>query len=132
MAAIDKLAWIYINDGRLLAARSRGKDAFFLPGGKRESGESDEEALIREVREELTVTLDRDTLRPLHVFEAQAHGQPEGVVVRMTCFTGDYSGTLQPSAEIEEITWLTSADRARMSLVTRNIVDWLRSRGEMQ
>ena len=132
MPAIDKLAWIHINDGRLLAARSRGKDAFFLPGGKRESGESDEEALIREVREELTVSLDRDTLQPLHVFEAQAHGQPEGVVVRMTCFTGDYSGTLQPSAEIEEIAWLTSADRERMSLVTRNIVDWLRSRGEMQ
>jgi len=132
MAAIDKLAWIHINDGRLLAARSRGRDAFFLPGGKRESGESDEAALIREVREELTVTLDRDTLRPLHVFEAQAHGQPDGVVVRMICFTGDYSGTLQPSAEIEEIAWLTSADRERMSLVTRNIVDWLRSRGEMQ
>ena len=132
MSAIDKLAWIHINDGRLLAARSRGKDAFFLPGGKRESGESDEEALIREVREELTVALNRDTLRPLHVFEAQAHGQPEGVVVRMTCFTGDYSGTLQPSAEIEEIAWLTYADRERMSLVMRNIVDWLRDRGEMQ
>ena len=122
---IDKLAWIRIEEGRILAARSRGRDVYFLPGGKREPGESDEEALAREVREELSVTLKRDTLRPLHVFEAQAHGKPEGVFVRMTCFTGDYDGELQPASEIEEIAWLTHADRGRMSLVMQNIVDWL-------
>jgi 8-oxo-dGTP pyrophosphatase MutT (NUDIX family) len=129
---IDKLAWIHIRDGRMLAARSRGRDVWFVPGGKRESGESDEQALMREIEEELTVTLDRDSLQFLHVFEAQAHGKPEGEFVRMTCFTGDYSGQLQPSAEIEEIAWLTHADRDRMSLVTQNIADWLRDRGELQ
>ena len=74
---IDKLAWIHIEDGRVLGARSRGKDVYFIPGGKREAGESDEEALVREVREELSVTLDASSLRPLGVFEAQAHGQAE-------------------------------------------------------
>jgi 8-oxo-dGTP pyrophosphatase MutT (NUDIX family) len=123
---IDKLAWIRIDEGRILAARSRGRDVYFLPGGKREPGESDEEAIVREVSEELSVTLKRDTLRPLRVFEAQAHGKPEGVLVRMTCFTGDYDGELQPASEIEEIAWLTHADRERMSLVMQNIVDWLR------
>ena len=54
MPVIDKLAWLRIENGRVLCTRSRGKDAFFLPGGKRESGESDEAELIREVREELT------------------------------------------------------------------------------
>lgn len=129
---IDKLAWIHIRDGRLLAARSRGRDVYFVPGGKRESGESDEQALAREVREELSVTLDADTLRLLGVFEAQAHGQPEGVTVRMTCFTGDYNGELRPAAEIEEIAWLNHADRDRVSLVMRNIIDWLHERGELQ
>jgi len=123
---IDKLAWIRIEEGRILAARSRGRDVYFLPGGKREPGESDEEALVREVSEELSVALKRDTLRLLHVFEAQAHGKPEGVLVRMTCFTGDYDGELRPASEIEEIAWLTHADRGRMSLVMQNIVDWLR------
>lgn len=126
MSLIDKLAWIRIDEGRILAARSRGRDVYFLPGGKREPGESDEEALVREVSEELSVALKRDTLRLLHVFEAQAHGKPEGVLVRMTCFTGDYDGELQPASEIEEIAWLTHADRERMSLVMQNIVDWLR------
>ena len=125
MPVIDKLASIHIEDGRVLGARSRGKDVYFIPGGKREAGESDEEALVREVREELSVTLDASSLRPLGVFEAQAHGQAEGVVVRMTCFTGAYAGELKPSAEIEEVAWLTRADRPRVSLVTQVIFDWL-------
>lgn len=129
MSFIDKLAWVRIENRRLLCARSRAKDAYFLPGGKREAGESDEEALLREVREELSVDLRRDSIRPLHVFEAQAHGRPEGVIVRMTCFTADYNGELRPDAEIEEIAWLGYADRARVSLVGQLIMDWLRERG---
>jgi len=123
MQFIDKLAWIHIKDGRLLCARSRGRSAYFLPGGKREAGESDEQALTREVREELCVELRPETLKPAGVFEAQAHGQPEGVLVRMTCFSGDYTGQLQPAAEIEEIAWLTRADRETLSLVGQIIID---------
>ncbi|HYO77479.1 MAG TPA: NUDIX domain-containing protein [Thermoanaerobaculia bacterium] len=128
MRAIDKLAWVQIENGRLLAARSRGRDLFFLPGGKREHGESDEAALIREIREELSVALDAATLRRLGVFEAQAHGQPDGVNVRMTCFTALYSGELRPAAEIEEIAWLAYADRDRLSLVAQIIADALHER----
>jgi 8-oxo-dGTP diphosphatase len=126
--AIDKLAWIHIRDRRVLGARSRGRDVYFVPGGKRENGESDAQALIREIREELSVALDARTLRPLHVFEAQAHGKPEGTMVRMTCYTGDFEGTLQPAAEIEEVAWLTYGDRERVSLVTQIIFDWLHER----
>jgi 8-oxo-dGTP diphosphatase len=131
METIDKLAWVHIEDGRLLAARSRGKDAWFLPGGKRESGETDAEALCREIREELSVELVPDSLQHVAVFEAQAHGRPEGVRVRMTCYTASYRADLKPAAEIEEIGWLTAADRERMSLVAQIILDWLRAKGMM-
>jgi 8-oxo-dGTP pyrophosphatase MutT (NUDIX family) len=123
---IDKLAWVCIEHGRILAARSRSKDVYFIPGGKREAGESDEQALIREVHEELGITLRADTLKPIGVFEAQAHGQPEGVNVRLTCYSGEYSGTPHASAEIEEIAWLTYADRGRFSLVAQILLDELR------
>src|SRR5258706_1930776 len=100
MDFIDKLAWIYIKDRKILATRSKGKDAWYIPGGKREKGESDKEALIREVKEELTVDLLPETITYLDTFKAQAHGKPEGVFVQMTCYTANYSGTLSPSAEI--------------------------------
>jgi hypothetical protein len=47
---IDKIAWILLDGGRILSTRSRGKDVYYLPGGKREPGESDVRTLVREVR----------------------------------------------------------------------------------
>ena len=57
MSYIAKLALILVRGRRQLVARSRGKTVFFTPGGKRELGESDEEALRRECKEEATVAL---------------------------------------------------------------------------
>lgn len=54
---IDKLAFIYLQDRKLLVTLSRGKDVWYIPGGKREAGETDEQALTREVKEELDVDL---------------------------------------------------------------------------
>lgn len=55
---IDKLALICINSNRKqLVARSVGKSVYFTPGGKREPGETDDEALRRECMEELSVNL---------------------------------------------------------------------------
>lgn len=105
---IDKLAWIHIQNRKILSTRSKGKDAWYIPGGKREQGETDIQALIREVKEELDVDLLPGTISYLETFSAQAHGKPEGVFVQMTCYKGDYQGNLKPSSEIEEIKWLTS------------------------
>lgn len=100
---IDKLAYIYIVDEKVLVTRSQGKDAWYIPGGKREHGESDEQALIREIKEELTVDLLPETLEYYGTFEAQAHGKPEGTIVRMTCYRGEFEGVMEPSSEIEKI-----------------------------
>ncbi|MEP0820824.1 NUDIX domain-containing protein [Trichocoleus desertorum GB2-A4] len=50
---------------------------FYLPGGKREKGESDWEALPREVQEELNVSLIADTLTEVLVVQEVAHGYTE-------------------------------------------------------
>ncbi|NDL61148.1 NUDIX domain-containing protein [Phytoactinopolyspora sp. XMNu-373] len=54
---IDKIAWILLEAGTILSTRSKGKDVYYLPGGKREPGESDLEALVREIKEELSVDI---------------------------------------------------------------------------
>ena len=125
---IDKLAWIYIKDRKILMTRSKGKDVWYIPGGKREEGESDKEALMREVKEELSVDLFPDTISYLGTFKAQAHGKPEGVFVQMTCYRAYYKGELTPSAEIEEMAWLTSdTDPILLSPVDRIIFTYLKN-----
>ncbi|NBA77743.1 NUDIX domain-containing protein [Emticicia sp. ODNR4P] len=129
MEVIDKLAWIELQNQSILSTKSYGKDKFYIPGGKREEGETDEEALLREIEEELSVKLQAETLNYIGTFEAQAHGHPEGVMVKMTCYGGKYVGDLKPSAEIEEIQWLRYADQDKIAEVDKLIFDYLRERG---
>mmetsp|Transcript_25528 Transcript_25528/g.33851 ORF Transcript_25528/g.33851 Transcript_25528/m.33851 type:complete len:161 (-) Transcript_25528:63-545(-) len=105
---IDKLALVLVRNRQQLVARSRGKNVFYTPGGKRELGESDEDALCRECLEELDVKLIRPSIKPYGVFQAQAFGKPEGTMVRMSCYSADYEGTLTASEEVEELRWVAS------------------------
>lgn len=115
---IDKLALVLVKDRKQLVVRSKGKAAFFTPGGKREAGESDEAALIRECKEELTVDLKADTIKAYGVFQAQAFGKPEGTMVRMTCYSALFDGELQASQEIEELRWVDSSVSPELLSVT--------------
>ena len=129
MRTIDKLAWIEIKNMKILVARSKGKEAFYIPGGKREMGETDSEALIREIQEELSVTLNEQSLSYYGTFSAQAHGHAEGVIVQMTCYTGSYNGELKAAAEIEEVAWLPFEEMDKTSHVDKIIFKDLRSKG---
>lgn len=131
MTLIDKIAWIRVEDGKILSTRSRGKDVYYLPGGKREPGETDVQTLVREIREELDVAIAPGSVTHAGTFQAQAHGHAAGIAVRMTCYTADYQGTLAPSSEIDELIWLTYADRDRVSPVDQLIFDHLRENGEL-
>jgi 8-oxo-dGTP diphosphatase len=126
MNLIDKLAWIEIQDNKVLLTKSYGKDKYYIPGGKREQGESDEQALIREIEEELTVFIDTNTLQFVGIFEAQAHGQPEGVIVRMTCYAGEYRGEIKASSEIEQTKWFNYAEKDQLVGVDKLIFDHLK------
>ncbi|WP_049579295.1 NUDIX hydrolase [Streptomyces sp. SBT349] len=126
---IDAVAWVHLDGNRILAARSRGRSLFYIPGGKREEGESDVAALVREVGEELSVTLDPGTVAHLGTYTARADGQPDGTLVRMACYTAEHRGTPTASGEIEEIAWLTLADRHRTAPVDHVVFDDLASAG---
>lgn len=126
MDYIDKLAFIFIKNRKVLMTLSKGKETYYIPGGKRERGESDADALMREVKEELTVDLIPDSIVHYGTFEAQAHGKAEGTMVRMTCYQADFIGALQPSAEIESIDYYTFAQRESVGPVDQLIFDDLK------
>ena len=102
---ITVVGLVHVEAGRLLVARSRNKKAFYLPGGKIEAGESPEDALRREVREELGIGLTDPAVLKRYV--APAYGEGEGAMVDMTCFTASLLGTPQPMGEIAELTYVT-------------------------
>ncbi len=129
MKLIDKVALLYIRDGKILSSRSYGKDKFYFPGGKREGQESDEECLLREIKEELDVDIIPSTLELYGVFSAQAHGKTEGILVQMTCYTAAFEGVPAASNEIEELKWLTYEDRYGSSPVDILIFEDLHKKG---
>lgn len=126
---IDKIALLYMRDGKILSTRSKGKNTFYFPGGKREKNETDLECLAREIKEEICVKIKPKTAWLYGTFHAQAHGKTEGIVVKMTCYQSEFVGEPRPSHEIEEITWLTYKDRDKVSSVDKIIMDDLFRKG---
>lgn len=131
MKMIDKLAWIEIKNGKILSTKSYGKEKYYIPGGKREDGESDIQALTREISEELQVQLIPESIRYMGTFEAQADSHPEGIVVKMTCYRAEYTGELKASAEIERMEWLNYSDLDSVSAVDKIIFKQLKEQGEL-
>jgi 8-oxo-dGTP diphosphatase len=129
MRYIDKVAWVHIQDRKVLSALSFGKTKYYIPGGKRENGESDVDCLVREIKEELNVDLIGETIIYLDTFQAQADGFGEDVIVKMTCYFGDYSGDILACNEIESIRWVSYHERSLNAKVDQQVFEALRVRG---
>ncbi len=97
-------------DGRiLLARRPAGKDHAGLwefPGGKVENGETTEQALVRELREELGVEPCESCLQPF-AFATHTQGDQHLLMPLYACRQWD--GFVQPR-EGQEIKWIHPQD----------------------
>ncbi|MFJ5923218.1 NUDIX domain-containing protein [Kitasatospora sp. NPDC092948] len=129
---IDTVAWVRLEGGRILCARPRGKDVFYIPGGKREGDETDLQTLTREIAEELTVAIRPDTVAHVGTYHADAHPTGGGPTVRMACYRAEYTGTLAASSEIEDVEWFGYADRDRVPPVDQLLFDDLHRDGHLR
>ena len=100
-------AGILARGDRVLICRRRGDGAFPLkwefPGGKLEDGESPEAALIRELAEELGISLSEERLERV---ERLRHRYPGGVDVEVHFFRVDLFIGEPTNLAFEEIAWV--------------------------
>lgn len=121
MAEVVAATWVCVRDGRLLVVRTAGLDAFFIPGGTPEPGETLAETAAREVEEETGIRLPAQELVRFTEIFAPAYGRP-GLTVRLVCFTAPSDGTPVAANEIAEVAWFTAADAGRCAPAIRELI----------
>lgn len=128
---IQKVAGIIIEDRKLLVVKEYGKDVFFSPGGKVEGDTNNKAVLIRELAEELNISVSTDDLQPFGEYKAEAAGK-DGVVLKMqVLLVTHYRGQITPQSEIEALAWVTSSNNAGLSLGSifeKNVIPELTAR----
>ena len=101
---------VVIKHHKLLLAFSNNKQAWYLPGGKVNEGETSTGALIREIKEELNIELNGSELKFYTHITAQAFGEARGIIMEQDCFIYDMNENPSPSAEIGGLKYFDSFD----------------------
>ena len=108
---IHKAAGIIIVERKILVTREKGESIFVSPGGTVKNGESPKETVIRELKEEVGISVRSLNLKEFGVYYAEASNDI-GKFLKMEVFNVvSWEGEPAPSAGeeiIEEILWLDS------------------------
>jgi 8-oxo-dGTP diphosphatase len=121
------IAAAILKNGRLLlVSKLVAPEVFYLPGGKPIAGESAEECLRREVREELLTGL--STLRMLTEVHSRAALEPADL--HMTVYRGELDGEPRAANEIASLFWWPDRATPRLAPAVRDhVVPVLRAQG---
>ncbi|WP_291050084.1 NUDIX domain-containing protein [Herbiconiux sp.] len=102
-----------VRERRVLMVTARAREVHYMPGGKIDPGETAAEAVLREAREEIGVSVDPASLDELFTVSVQAHGEPDGRLVHMQVFRGETTDAPVASSEVDALHWVTTADLDR-------------------
>jgi 8-oxo-dGTP diphosphatase len=104
-----KVGLLAIRDNRVLLCRkNRGTSLLILPGGCFEPGETAENCLLRELKEELG-SVSVTSLEFLGAYRDAAAGDP-AKLVQIELYRGELVGEPSPHSEIAELIWFGPSD----------------------
>jgi 8-oxo-dGTP pyrophosphatase MutT (NUDIX family) len=109
MKKIFKVALALIRDNKVLMTKNFGIDKYYIPGGTIEKNETELKALFREIKEELSVDLIKDSIKYFGTFEDVATTHPNSIV-QVRLYLGDILGKLKPDSEVEKLGWFGKND----------------------
>lgn len=96
-------ALVVIKENSILLAYSKNKNAWYLPGGKIDEGETPINSLVREISEELNIQLNPDKLSFYCHITAPAFGEAKNIVMEQDCFLYPLdSNSIKPGNEIAD------------------------------
>lgn len=108
MKRIDAAIGIVLKGGKILVCQRKDDDTFGgyweFPGGKQEDGETLEQCLARELREELNIAA-----RPTTLLDPIVHDYPE-VLVRLHPFLCEHESGEPELLECQATRWIDPAD----------------------
>ena len=102
-----RIAGIIIQDGKLLLLLGKGYKELWTPGGKIDEGETDEECLRRELREELGV--EATDIKFFKEYKTTSFYN-QSITLIERAYIVSIEGEIVPAEEIESFVWFTKDD----------------------
>lgn len=110
---------VILRERRLLVvSKHAAPEVFYLPGGKPEPGESQEQAMRRKVHEELGLVVGEAT----HFLDVEAPAAIERVPMRLTVFLAEADGDPVLQAELADLDWIEDAAKPGLGPAIRDHV----------
>ncbi len=107
METVTRIAGIIIKDGKLLLLLGKNHKELWTPGGRIEPGETDEECLKRELKEETGVNL--LSCKFFKEYSGKSFYHPERTTIERV-YIAEVEGQVKPDAEIKDFVWFSKED----------------------
>jgi 8-oxo-dGTP pyrophosphatase MutT (NUDIX family) len=129
---IHKAAGVLIKDGKFAVVKSKNFPFYITVGGKIEAGETVEQALVRELAEELGVTVDPSKTKFITTIDSLPSEEFDKYLQIELYHVLEWAGEAVPQAEIESLLWVDSSftnDERLSSVLRAQIIPHLKGVG---